>query len=256
MKKLGRCGKLPFFCGIYSLRMLEKIAIILYQTSHPGNIGSVARAMKNMGLSDLRLVAPLQFPHPKAVELASGADDLLASAKIFATLEEALADRQWLYGTSARQRVHPWPQVTVKEAIPQIMQATTQEQNIGILFGPERTGLPNEALQRCDFHLTIPSNPLYASLNLAQAVQIVSYEIYQMTEEAHAIKPVEGGEKATASEVAGLVEHCKQAAQSLGFMDPEHPKKLMPRLQRLIAKSQLEKEEINILRGFLRLIES
>lgn len=236
--------------------MLDSISIILCETSHPGNIGSVARAMKNMGLSDLRLVAPLQFPHPKAVELASGADDLLASAQVFETLEEALADRQWLYGTSARQRVHPWPQVTVKEALPGMMKAISTAQTVGILFGPERTGLSNEALQRCDFHLTIPSNPLYSSLNLAQAVQIVSYEIYQTTEEAQLIKPINLGEKATASEIAGLVEHCKNAAQSLGFMDPTHPKKLMPRLQRLIAKSQLEKEEINILRGFLRLIQS
>lgn len=236
--------------------MLNRISIILCETSHPGNIGSVARAMKNMGLSDLRLVAPLQFPHPKAVELASGADDLLASSHVFETLEEALADRQWLYGTSARQRVHSWPQVSVKEALPQIMEALLNEQTVGVLFGPERTGLSNEALQRCDFHLTIPSNPLYPSLNLAQAVQILSYEIYQTAEEAHSIKSADFAEKATASEVAGLVEHCKKVAQSLGFMDPKHPKKLMPRLQRLIAKSQLEKEEINILRGFLRLIQS
>jgi tRNA (cytidine32/uridine32-2'-O)-methyltransferase len=236
--------------------VLDKISIILCKTSHPGNIGSVARAMKNMGLTNLRLVAPLQFPHPKALELASGADDLLNRAQVFDTLEEALADCQWLYGTSSRQRVHPWPQVTVKEAVPGIMEAISNNQTIGILFGPERTGLSNEALQRCDFHLTIPSNPLYASLNLAQAVQILSYEIYQMTEEAHSMKPSDLSEKATASEIAGLVEHCKKVALSLGFMDPTHPKKLMPRLQRLIAKSQLEKEEINILRGFLRLIES
>lgn len=237
--------------------MLNKISIILCQTSHPGNIGSVARAMKNMGLSDLRLVAPLQFPHPKALELASGADDLLEQAQVFQTLEPALADCQWLYGTSARQRVHPWPQVTVKGAVPGIMQAIQNKQTVGILFGPERTGLSNEALQRCDFHLTIPSNPAYPSLNLAQAVQILTYEIYQMVEEkTHLTNVADLGEKATASEIAGLVEHCKRTAQSLGFMDPEHPKKLMPRLQRLIAKSQLEKEEINILRGFLRLIES
>lgn len=210
-----------------------------------------------MGLSDLRLVAPLQFPHPKAIELASGADDLLAQARVFETLEAALADCQWVYGSSARQRVHPWPQVTVKGALPGIIEAASNDQTVGILFGPERTGLSNEALQRCDFHLTIPSNPVYPSLNLAQAVQILSYEIYQVAaEEVHSTNVSHFGEKATASEIAGLVEHCKKAAQSLGFMDPEHPKKLMPRLQRLIAKSQLEKEEINILRGFLRLIES
>lgn len=237
--------------------MLDKIAVILHQTSHPANIGSVARAMKTMGLRRLRLVAPLQFPHAKATELASGADDLLAHATVYATLEEAVADCQWLYGTSARSRVCPWPQHTVKTAVAPLLEAVMAEQMVGIVFGPERTGLSNEALQQCDFHLTIPTHPDYPSLNIAQAVQIVCYEIYQATLSAsnkhHFSLPQE--EKATADDIRGLVQHCQYAAESLGFMDPEHPKKLMPRLQRLIAKAQLEKAEINILRGFLRMIE-
>lgn len=234
--------------------MLENISIILCEPSHPGNIGSVARAMKNMGLTRLHLVSPLQFPHPKANELASGADDVLENACVFEALEDAVADCHWLYGTSARQRITPWPQVTVKEAIPSVFQALNNQQQVGILFGPERTGLSNEALQRCDFHITIPTSPIYPSLNLAQAVQVVSYEIFQATLTPEALELPAFGEKATAREIEGLVQHCKDTALNLGFMDPEHPKKLMPRLQRLIARAQLEKEEINILRGFLKLI--
>lgn len=236
--------------------MLDRLSIILCEPSHPGNIGSVARAMKNMGLSRLHLVSPLLFPHPKANELASGADDILGNARVFETLEEAVADCHWLYGTSARQRLCPWPLVTVKEAVPAILQALNQEHQVGILFGPERTGLSNEALQRCDFHLTIPTHPIYPSLNLAQAVQIVSYEIYQATLTPDNLALPLFGEKATAREIEGLVEHCKEAALSLGFMDPDHPKKLMPRFQRLLARAQLEKEEINILRGFLKLVRT
>lgn len=236
--------------------MLGNIIVILCQPSHPGNIGSVARAMKNMGLCRLRLVAPSQFPHPKATELASSADDLLAQAEVFSTLEETVADCCWLYGTSARQRIYPWPQITVKAAVPGILKALAQNQPVGILFGPERTGLSNEALQKCDYHLTIPSHPDYPSLNLAQAVQIVSYEIYQASLANEPIEVSVFDEKATVAEVEGLVQHCKEAAQLLGFMDPKNPRKLIPRLQRLMAKAQLEKEEINIIRGFLRAIES
>lgn len=234
--------------------MLECISIILCQPSHPGNIGSVARAMKNMGLTQLYLVAPLQFPNPKANELASGADDVLENARVFQTLDEAVAECNWLYGTSARQRICPWPQATVKEAVPGILQAAQKGQKVGILFGPERTGLLNEDLQRCDYHMTIPAHPDYSSLNLAQAVQVISYEIFQASLSSESLIPAPFSEKATAAEIAGLVQHCRDTALHLGFMDPEHPKKLMPRLQRLISKAQLEKEEINILRGFLRLV--
>lgn len=201
----------------------------------------------------MRLVSPKHFPDPKADELASQAKDLLEKAEVFSSLEAAIADCQWVYGTSARTRVHPWPQATLKEAVPNILSCSATHK-VAIVFGPERTGLSNDALARSDYHLTIPTHPLYSSLNLAQAVQLVSYELYQAS-----LSGVEGEdlpEKATAEEVAGLVAHCKTVANSLGFMDPQQPKKLMPRLQRLIAKSQLEKEEINILRGFLRLIQS
>lgn len=235
--------------------VLDSISIILHQTSHPGNIGSVARAMKNMGLTRLVLVAPHQFPHAKATELASGAGDILEHAQVCETLDEAIASCHWLYGTSARQRICPWPQVNVKESVPKIIESIQNNQQIGILFGPERTGLSNEDLQRCDYHITIPSHPDYSSLNLAQAVQVVSYEIYQQYIASELVESDAFAEKATQEEIAGLVQHCKEVALSLGFMDPEHPKKLMPRLQRLIAKAQLEKEEINILRGFLRLIK-
>lgn len=239
--------------------MLDKIRIILCQPSHPGNIGACARAMKNMGLTQLTLVRPEIFPHASATERASGADDVLVNAKVVQTLEEGIANCQWLFGTSARSREFPWPQMTPKQAAEKIISFTENQQEIGILFGTERSGLTNAQLQRCDFHLTIPTNPAYSSLNLSQAVQVVCYEIYQswltknMQEASHPTEML--FEKATKEEIAGLLEHFEQTAVRIGFMDPRHPKKLLPRLKRLFSKAQLEKEEINILRGFLKLVQ-
>lgn len=239
--------------------MLDKIRIILCQPSHPGNIGACARAMKNMGLAQLTLVQPETFPHASATERASGADDVLANAKVVQTLEEGIANCHWLFGTSARSREFPWPQMTPKQAAEKIVSFTEKQQEIGILFGTERSGLTNAQLQRCDFHLTIPTHPSYSSLNLSQAVQVVSYEIYQywLTEKNQRSDNASEllFEKATKEEIAGLLEHFEETAVKIGFMDPRHPKKLLPRLKRLFSKAQLEKEEINILRGFLKLVQ-
>lgn len=237
--------------------MLQNIRIILCQPSHPGNIGATARAMKNMGLSRLTLVAPQSFPHVEAIQRASGADDILANAKVVQTFEEAIADCQWLFGTSARSREFPWPQLTPFDGAQKVLSFTAMKQEVAIVFGTECSGLTNEQLQRCDYHLTIPTHPSYSSLNLAQAVQILSYEIYQryllLSEVPSSHQPVTI-DKATMDEVTGLLQHFEEMAIKIGFMHPNHPKKLIPRLKRLFSKAQLEKEEVNILRGFLKLV--
>lgn len=236
--------------------MLDQIRIVLCQTSHPGNIGASARAMKNMGLHHLVLVAPEQFPHATATERASGADDILAQAQVVATLEEAIADCQWIYGTSARQRSFPWPQLTPAQAAREMIQQSSQSK-IAIVFGPERAGLLNEQLQLCDYHIAIPTHSEYASLNLAAAVQVISYEIFQQGSAADKVLPLVVplmSEKASQAEVLAVLEHFEQAALSLGFLDPANPKRLRLRMQRLFAKAQLEKEEVNILRGFFKFV--
>lgn len=234
----------------------QPISIVLCQTSHPGNIGATARAMKNMGLEQLVLIDPLNFPSPTASERASGADDVLANAMVCDSLEEGVAHCQWLFGTSARSRAFPWPQLTPKQAAEKILELSKHGQKVGILFGPEQSGLSNDQLQHCDFHIAIPSNPEFSSLNLSQAVQIISYEIYQAIlnqDETKAPQAIDFGNKATQEEVAGLLEHFERVAIAIDFLDPKHPKKLMPRLKRLFAKAQLDKEEVHLLRGFLKL---
>jgi TrmH family RNA methyltransferase len=230
--------------------MLSNIQFILCETSHPGNIGATARAMKNMGITRLTLVNPENFPHKEAFERASGADDVLHAARIAPSLEAALESVAWAFGTSCRVREFPWPQVNVKSAASQIHQLPKDEQ-IAVVFGHERAGLSNEQLQMCDFHLYIPANQEYASLNLSQAAQIVAYELFQMSGEASALKS-EYDIKATHEQIEGLIGHFQEVALKLGFFDPSNPKKLHPRVRRLIAKAQLEYEEINILRGFLK----
>ncbi len=212
--------------------------------------------MKNMGLEQLVLIEPLIFPSTEASDRASGADDVLANAKVCNSLEEGVAHCQWLFGTSARSRAFPWPQLTPKQAAEKILEFSNKGESIGVMFGNEQSGLSNDQLQHCDFHIAIPSNPQFSSLNLSQAVQIISYEIYQAILNQIEIKaaPItDFGTKATQEEVAGLLEHFERIAVEIGFLDPKHPKKLLPRLKRLFVKAQLEKEEVNLLRGFLKL---
>lgn len=222
---------------------------MLCEPSHPGNIGATARAMKNMGLTRLALVAPERFPHSEAFDRASGADDVLHAATIYPTLEAAIADAQWVFGTSSRQREFPWPLLTAREAAEKIA-TIDKNQEIAIVFGTERAGLSNEQLQLCDYHITIPANEAYASLNLSQAVQVITYELLMATQNA----PLTGsfGQKASREEIEGLVNHFEAVAQQIGFFVPDNPKRLFPRLRRLFAKAQLEQDEVNILRGFLK----
>ncbi len=241
--------------------LLNSIRVVLCEPHHPGNIGATARAMKNMGLTRLTLVAPKAFPSAQATERASGADDVLNNATVVETLEQAISDCAWVFGTSSREREFPWPQLPASHSAQKILEYAKQNQEIAILFGTERTGLTNAQLQVCDYHITIPTHPDYPSLNLASAVQVISYEIYQayLNLEVNInpkLTPNQSYlfEKANGEDIAGLLKHAEQTAIALGFMDPNNPKKLLPRIKRLISKAQLEKEEVNIIRGFLKAI--
>jgi len=238
--------------------MLKNIRIVLVQTSHPGNIGSTARAMKTMGLSRLYLVAPKLFPHAKAIELASSADDVLATAVVTASLEEALQDCQLVIGSSTRPRGIALPALNPRQCGEQVVQEG-QQGDVAIVFGREDSGLTNEELLHCHFHVAIPSNPDYSSLNLAAAVQVICYEIRVASLSAAALSQtqlfeLQHDDFASAEEVEGFYVHLKDVLIQIDFLRPDNPKRLMPRLRRLFNRIRLEKTEIRILRGILTAI--
>lgn len=228
--------------------MLENIKIVLVNTSHPGNIGSAARAMKTMGLSKLWLVAPLDFPHEKATALASGAVDVLEQATVVDCLQEAIADCHLVVGTSSRSRTIPWPQLTPRELGEQAFQESRHTQ-VAIVFGREQTGLTNEELHLCHFHVHIPSNPDYSSLNLAAAVQVLAYEVRVASESKNRTEEKRDFEFATAEDMEGFYQHLEEAMLEIRFLNPKAPRQLMPRLRRLFHRARLDVMEMNILRG-------
>ncbi len=234
---------------------MDNARVVLVETSHPGNIGAAARAMKTMGLTDLVLVSPLLFPHPEATARASGAEDLLSGARVVPTLDDALAGCEFVLGASARQRSIPAPMFTPREACEKVASEYAGK-SVALVFGRERTGLDNEELDRCHSLVTIPANPEYSSLNLAAAVQVLCYEMRV----AH-LQPVGGGSRdqetrlATADEMAQLYEHLERVMLQTGFLDPENPKQLMRRLRRLFNRAQPDANELNILRGLLSSFE-
>ena len=241
--------------------MLERIRIVLVNTTHPGNIGATARAMKNMGLSDLCLVEPKLFPHEEAQARASGADDILESARVVGSIEEALADCQLVVGTSARERHIPWPLVNPRElgAISaQMLQSEVgTEGRIAVLFGREASGLTNEELHLCHKHVHIPTNPDFSSLNVAAAVQVISYEMRMALVEAQVADVPQWGtqwdiELADNAELERMFEHLERTLIDIEFLDPDNPRQLMPRLRRLILRAVPDKVEVNVLRGILK----
>ncbi len=231
---------------------LKNIRVILCGTTHPGNIGAAARALKTMGLSRLYLVAPRRFPHPEAGWRASRATDLLARARVCRTLEEALAEVAFAVACSARSREIAVPQVTVREAARHVVEVARRQQ-AALVFGNETCGLTTAEVNKCQLLATIPANPKYTSLNVAHAVQVFAYEL-RMAATDGAAAP--GGSRprilASVAEVEGFYADLEQTMVEFGFLDPNRPKKLMPRLRRLFARAQLEKEEVNILRGVLK----
>lgn len=238
--------------------MLQKIRVVLVGTTHPGNIGGAARAMKNMGLTRLVLVEPRVFPSPEADARASGADDILAATQVVASLEEALAGCSLVLGTSARDRSLPWPMLDPRESGVKVVEQAGQGLEVALVFGREHAGLTNEELQRCHYHVHIPSNPDFSSLNLAAAVQVLSYEVRTawLAGQAQAgpevsETPVRESELATMDEMEGFYAHLEQTLVAIGFLDPEKPRHLMARLRRLYGRSEVERPELSILRGIL-----
>lgn len=233
--------------------MLKNVRVILVNTSHPGNIGSVARAMKTMGLANLYLVSPKLFPHDKATELASGAFDVLEQAIVVPTLNEAMADCHLVIGTSSRARAIPWPLLTPRECGEKIVKESTNT-NIALVFGREQTGLTNEELHCCHYHVHIPSNPDYCSLNLASAVQVLAYEL-RVASEAATSTPNWDYDYANNEELENFYQHLEKVLIQIDFLNPKVPRQLMTRLRRLFYRSHLDVMELNILRGILGSVE-
>ena len=233
---------------------LNAIRIVLVGTSHPGNIGAAARAMKTMGLSQLWLVAPERFPDPEASARAAGADDVLAQAQCVATLEQALVGCARVAGTTARLRHLSVPVVDPRTAAANLYQTVNTSDDhtaeVALVFGRERTGLTNSEIDLCHLLVQIPSNPDYSSLNLGAAVQVLSYEL-RMAALAESAPAPEAHLPAPAEEQERFYTHLEQVLLQTGFLDPANPRLLMRRLRRLFARACPDQNEINILRGVL-----
>lgn len=232
---------------------LDNIRIVLVNTSHPGNIGGVARAMKNMGLSRLYLVEPRQYPDEQANWRAASAGDVLEGAVVTATLEEAVADCQFVVGTSARGRRIPWPLSDPRHCAERMAEAS-DEQQVAVLFGREDRGLTNDELKLCNLHLNIPTSEDYSSLNLAMAVQVVCYELRMLLDAPQL--PVREDEQwdtpfTTSENMERFYSHLEQTLTDIDFLDPAAPRQLMVRMRRLYSRVRLDEMELNILRGIL-----
>lgn len=230
---------------------LSCIRVVLINTTHPGNIGATARAMKVMGLKQLHLVTPKTFPCADATAMASGADDLLQHAVVHDSLESALAGCSLVLGTSARLRSLPMPQMDLRKAAESVL-AEHGGQDIAILFGRERYGLTNDEIQCCHQLVHIDTNPDYGSLNLAQAVQVMSYEL-RMAAVGESGKQVEPSDwvPVDAGQMEMFYTHLEQTLLDIQFLNPDQPKRLMARLRRLFNRARPDQNEINILRGIL-----
>jgi len=250
--------------------LFERVRIVLVEPSHPGNIGGAARAMKTMGLHRLVLVNPTRYPDPQADWRAAGAQDVLDGARIANDVIEAIADCHYVIGTSTRARAIPWPAVLAKDLGPVLIEQAA-EAEIAILFGREDSGLSNEELQRCHTHLQIPSSKEYGSLNLAMAVQVICYEIFQFVEQTAVQVSAESQvvqddvsaigrriwdkDPASGVQMDKLIEHFEQVMVSSGFVDPANPGNTLTRLRRLFMRQQLDETEVQILRGMLKSVQ-
>jgi len=232
--------------------MLTNIRVALLQTSHPGNIGSAARALKTMGLTDLWLVNPLRYPDAEATARASGADDLLAKAQVRQRLDEVIGECRLIVGASARVRSIPCPVLTPRECAA-LVRDESETGRVVVLFGCEQSGLTNAEIDRCHYLVRIPTSADYASLNLAAAVQVIAYELFV----AHGRKETGAAAGPTehipvsAGEMERFYEHLEATLVQLGFLDPANPRHLMRRLRRLYNRARPDDNEINILRGIL-----
>ncbi len=237
--------------------MLANIKIVLVETSHPGNIGAVARAMKNMAVDNLCLVNPKVFPSADATARASGADDILANAKVYSNLPEAIADCQLVLGASARCRSISWPELTPRECAEKVI-IREPGNKVAIVFGRENSGLKNHELDLCHFLLRIPCNSEYSSLNIAAAVQVICYELFVAAGVQENSRVGDKGDipLASAEQMESFYGHLHQALVDIGFMHPDQSKSIMRRLRRIYNRNQLDTKELDILRGILRMSQN
>lgn len=235
----------------------QNIQVVLVNPSHPGNMGAVARAMKNMGLTQLVIVEPQRdVLDSEARARAAGALDILRQATITGSFDQAIAQCGLVIGASARLRTIPWPTVDPHQCAQMVVQQAAA-QKIALVFGREDTGLTNEELEKCHWHVHIPANPDYSSLNLGAAVQVITYEIRmaELARQGQAVQVVSDHPLATAAELEGLFAHLETTLQHIGFYDPDNPRQLFRRLRRLFNRAQLDKMEMNILRGILAAVD-
>ena len=233
---------------------LNSVKIVLVGTTHPGNIGAAARAMKNMGIKNLSLVQPKEFPSDVAIYRSKAAKDILEHAQVFNNLEEAIFDCELVIGTSARGRKVPWPILNPKEAAEEVSRSSSHH-NIAIIFGREDRGLTNEELGLCNLHVNIPTDPDYSSLNLAQAVQILVYEIRQAILDEQEDKNYWDVELANNDQTELLINHMDELMQQVEFYDVDNPRKLLLRVRRFFKRSRIDVMETNIFRGLFATIQ-
>jgi TrmH family RNA methyltransferase len=231
--------------------MTALVRIVLIDPSHPGNVGSVARAMKNMALSDLTLVRPRSFPHAESNALAAGADDILANARVVGTVAEAISDCGFIAGTTSRPRSYYWEFTTPRDVAARIA-GLEGENRAALLFGSERYGLGTEDLQFCNVLVRIPANPDYCSLNLAMSVQLLAYEIFMAREQPQSHVQLELP-LAPSGDVEHFYTHLHQVLNEIDFED--RTGHLMQRLRRLFNRAQLDRNELNIMRGILSAVQ-
>lgn len=232
-----------------------RVRVILCSTTHPGNIGAAARAMKTMGLRDLRLVTPRRFPDEDATARAVGAADLLDTAQVCASLDEALAGCRFIVGMSARRRDLSHDVLSLRASTLRCAaELAAAEGDAAYVFGTEMSGLSNEELERCTVLANIPTNPDFGSLNLGSAVQLAAYELRQAMLGDSPLQPY-AQPLARHEDVEALFVHLERTLHTTGFLRPERPKRLMERLRRLLTRTRLEHEEVSLLRGLLRSFE-
>ncbi len=237
----------------------EHISIVMINTTHPGNIGAAARALKNMGLSKLVLVEPKEYPTAKAVWRAAGATDVLEQVEVVDSLDAAIADCSLVIGTSARERRIPWPLLTPRECGDRVW-CEAEQHKVAILFGREDRGMTNEELQKCHYHVHIPANPEYSALNIAAAIQVICYEIRMS-----ALAPPNGEAltfddwdvpRAKQEAMEHYYAHLEDTLAQLRFLDPDNPRQTITRLRRLFNRIRMDDMELSILRGMLTSIQN
>jgi tRNA (cytidine32/uridine32-2'-O)-methyltransferase len=241
------------------MQEFKNVKLVLVNTSHPGNIGASARAMKNMGLSNLTLVKPEEFPSGVAVGRSASAVDILESATVEESLQAAVADCGLIIGASARSRRIPWPMLTPEQCASKVL-AEQKTNKVALVFGREDAGLNNDELHLCHFHVQIPTSTEYSSLNLAAAVMVIGYELHKASiatrdDSASAEDDFWDQERATGEQVELFYEHLERVMVAIDFHDPENPRQLMQRMRRLFSRIRIDVMEMNILRGILTNIE-